>query len=116
MSSHLDKLPAIIELLEQEAPGSLMPYLRQRHMLGMKKYGQPLKPFGGNDPIVYAFEEFLDGIFYTRQALAERNRFVTWLFYKLLVLLTTAYYHQHKSRLDIWCASKLDKYYQHDVE
>lgn len=45
---------------------------RRRH--GIEKYGVPVQPFNGRDPLVDAYQEALDLCVYLRQAIEERNR------------------------------------------
>jgi hypothetical protein len=47
--------------------------LMNRMQLGKSRYGQPLKPHNGRDPLRDAYEELLDGAAYLRQAMFERD-------------------------------------------
>lgn len=40
---------------------------------GRRKYGTPLQPFNGRDPLVDAYQEVLDLAVYLRQAIWERE-------------------------------------------
>jgi len=51
----------------------VMTDLANRMELGRKRYGQPLKPHNGRDPLRDAYEELLDGAAYLRQAMFERD-------------------------------------------
>lgn len=51
----------------------VMADLGNRMQLGIKRYGQPLKPHNGRDPLRDAYEELLDGAAYLRQAMFERD-------------------------------------------
>lgn len=55
------------------APGLCLPEwliadMRERHELGVKRYGTPLRVWNGRDPVVDAYQEALDLIVYTQQA------------------------------------------------
>ena len=45
---------------------------RRRH--GIEKYGMPVQPFNGRDPLLDAYQEALDLCVYLRQAIEERAR------------------------------------------
>ena len=45
--------------------------MKQRHEFGLKKYGTPLQPFNGRDPLVDAYQEMLDACVYLRQWMQE---------------------------------------------
>lgn len=45
--------------------------LDARLVLGIRRYGQPLQPFNGRDPLRDAYEEALDLCVYLRTALYE---------------------------------------------
>lgn len=40
---------------------------------GRRKYGVPLQPFNGRDPLIDAYQEALDLCVYLRQAIYERD-------------------------------------------
>lgn len=44
-----------------------------RMQLGKNRYGQPLKPHNGRDPLLDHYEELLDACAYARQMLFERD-------------------------------------------
>ena len=46
---------------------------RERDEHGMKKYGVPLRPFDGNNPLVEAYQEILDAAIYMRQDMMEQR-------------------------------------------
>ena len=47
--------------------------MKQRHEFGLKKYGTPLQPFNGRDPLVDAYQEMLDACVYLRQWMQENK-------------------------------------------
>lgn len=47
--------------------------MRERDQFGRAKYGTPLQPFNGRDPLVDAYQEVLDLAVYLRQAIEERK-------------------------------------------
>lgn len=47
--------------------------MEARRLHGIEKYGQPLQPFNGRDPLIDAYQEALDLCVYLRQAIEERN-------------------------------------------
>ncbi len=49
-------------------PDWLRADMRERHELGVKKYGTGLRVWNGRDPVVDAFQEALDLVVYARQA------------------------------------------------
>ncbi len=40
---------------------------------GRRKYGVPLQPHNGRDPLVDLYQELLDAVVYARQAIYERD-------------------------------------------
>ena len=46
--------------------------MEQRRLMGIERYGKPVQPFNGRDPLVDAYQEALDLVVYLRQAIAER--------------------------------------------
>lgn len=50
-------------------PDWLRADMRERHELGVKKYGTPLRVWNGRDPVVDAYQEALDLVVYATQAL-----------------------------------------------
>lgn len=48
--------------------------LADRARVGLKKYGEPLRPNNGRDALLDAYHEALDLAMYLRQALEERDR------------------------------------------
>lgn len=47
--------------------------MEERRLLGIDKYGTPLQPFNGRDPLIDAYQECLDLCVYLRQAIEERK-------------------------------------------
>ena len=47
--------------------------MEQRDRIGRERYGTPLQPHNGRDPLVDAYQEALDLAVYLRQAIAERD-------------------------------------------
>lgn len=47
--------------------------LKARYEEGVRRYGVPLQPFNGRDPLQDAYEEAMDLAFYLRQAIYERD-------------------------------------------
>ena len=47
--------------------------IRERHNVGMERYGQPLTPGQGRDMLREAYEEALDMVFYLRCLIEERD-------------------------------------------
>lgn len=54
--------------------GLVVKDLADRAALGLRKYGQPLRPNNGRDALLDAYHEALDLAMYLRQALEERGR------------------------------------------
>ena len=52
----------------------VMKDMEDRRLHGIEKYGVPVQPFNGRDPLIDAFQEALDLVCYLRQAIEERNR------------------------------------------
>jgi hypothetical protein len=48
--------------------------MRARDKSGKAKYGVPLQPFNGRNPLVDAYQEALDLVVYLRQAIIEWDR------------------------------------------
>ena len=47
--------------------------LEERYQEGVRRYGVPLQPFNGRDPLKDAYEEAMDLALYLRQAIYERD-------------------------------------------
>lgn len=47
--------------------------MKARDDFGRKKYGTPLQPFNGRDPLVDLYQELLDACVYVRQEIEERR-------------------------------------------
>ncbi len=47
--------------------------MRARNEMGKRKYGTPLQPFNGRDPLIDAYQEALDLVVYLRQLIYERD-------------------------------------------
>lgn len=48
--------------------------MEERRKHGIEKYGVPVQPFNGRDPLIDAYQEALDLCVYLRQAIEERKR------------------------------------------
>lgn len=48
--------------------------MEKRRKHGIEKYGVPVQPFNGRDPLVDAYQEALDLCVYLRQAIEERKK------------------------------------------
>lgn len=48
--------------------------MEARRLHGIKKYGVPVQPHNGRDPLVDAYQEALDLCVYLRQAIEERKK------------------------------------------
>jgi len=46
--------------------------MADRDAFGCRKYGTPLQPFNGRDPLRDLYQELLDAVAYTRQLLFEK--------------------------------------------
>jgi len=57
-----------------DVPTSLLHDMAERDKFGTQKYGTPLQPFNGRDPIIDAYQEALDLVVYTKQAVLESAR------------------------------------------
>lgn len=49
--------------------------MEERDRIGTARYGTPLQPFNGRDPLIDAYQEALDLVVYLRQAIYERDHF-----------------------------------------
>lgn len=47
--------------------------MEERRLHGIEKYGVPVQPHNGRDPLVDAYQEALDLCVYLRQAIEERK-------------------------------------------
>ena len=47
--------------------------MEARRLHGIEKYGVPVQPFNGRDPLIDAYQEALDLCVYLRQAIEERG-------------------------------------------
>lgn len=47
--------------------------MKDRNEFGIKKYGTPLQPFNGRDPLIDAYQEALDLVVYLRQIIEEQK-------------------------------------------
>jgi len=59
-----------IDLLPR-LPARLRPYAEARRLQGVERYGVPLQTGNGRDPRIDAFQESLDGLAYSEQAVQE---------------------------------------------
>lgn len=48
--------------------------MEARRLHGIEKYGVPVQPYNGRDPLVDAYQEALDLCVYLRQAIEQRNK------------------------------------------
>ena len=48
--------------------------MEARRQHGIEKYGQPVQPYNGRDPLIDLYQELLDACVYIRQAIEERNK------------------------------------------
>lgn len=75
------RYPAIFDLIKTDVDTLLPPeeaapviaILEDRNQYGQKKYGVPLRPFDGNDPLREAYQEYVDFVVYLRQAIYEMD-------------------------------------------
>ena len=77
------KIPVIPEdhLSEQQPPKPssgdmwllVLKDMEEMRLQGIEKYGTPVQPFNGRDPLVDAYQEALDMCVYLRQAIEERK-------------------------------------------
>jgi len=58
-------LPAINKLVIAD--------LEERMEMGIEKYGCPLQPNNGRDPLIDAYQEAMDLVLYLRQAIFEKH-------------------------------------------
>ena len=47
--------------------------MEERRLHGIEKYGMPVQPFNGRNPLIDAYQEALDLCVYLRQAIEERK-------------------------------------------
>ena len=52
----------------------VMEDMEERRQHGIQKYGVPVQPFNGRDPLIDAYQECLDLCVYLRQAIEERKK------------------------------------------
>ena len=57
-------LPAITNLVTKD--------LAERMVMGVEKYGKPLQPENGRDPLIDAYQEVMDLALYLRQMIYEK--------------------------------------------
>lgn len=55
----------------QDVSAAARDLMTARHVQGVEKYGVPLQPHNGRDPLVDLVQELLDGIAYAMQAVLE---------------------------------------------
>ena len=48
--------------------------MEERRKRGIEKYGTPVQPHNGRDPLIDAYQEALDLCVYLRQAIEERSK------------------------------------------
>jgi hypothetical protein len=67
-----DLVVADLSLRVQDlAHDALVKDILDRKAVGIERYGVPLQPFNGRDPLVDAYQECIDGAKYLRQLLFE---------------------------------------------
>ncbi len=66
----------VLQSLRQrpDVPSTLLRDMQQRDDFGRQKYGTPLQPFNGRNPIIDAYQEALDLVVYTKQAVIEATK------------------------------------------
>lgn len=47
--------------------------MEERRLHGIEKYGVPVQPFNGRDPLVDLYQELLDACVYLRQEIEQRR-------------------------------------------
>ena len=63
------------------------------HQMGIAKYGTPLQPHNGRDPLVDAYQELLDGCVYAKQYCLENpTSYAGRTLYADTLKLATAYW------------------------
>lgn len=63
----------VLELLDPQETAPVLAVLEDRNQFGLRKYGVPLRPFDGNDPLREAYQEYVDFVVYLRQAIFEAD-------------------------------------------
>lgn len=71
------KLHPVTTVIGSDITDRVITDLQNRRQFGVEKYGQPLMPFNGRDPIQDWYEEMLDGILYAKQFLTENREIPT---------------------------------------
>jgi len=83
--------PLVIADVQKYRAGftQLIEDMRSRDRFGREKYGVPLQPFNGRNPIRDAYQEALDLCVYMKQAMVEdpQNQFLFFQYYQTLDLL-----------------------------
>lgn len=59
-----NNLPAVTDLVVAD--------LKERMEMGIEKYGMPLQPENGRDPLIDAYQEIMDLALYMRQMIYEK--------------------------------------------
>lgn len=47
--------------------------MKERRLHGIEKYGVPVQPFNGRDPLIDLYQELLDACVYIRQEIEQRR-------------------------------------------
>lgn len=68
-SPHSNSGPSVWDLVMQD--------MRDRDVMGRRKYGVPVQPHNGRDALIDAYQEALDLVVYLRQAIEERKSLET---------------------------------------
>lgn len=79
--STMNEFPSVFNLIqgdllrrEQTIPVFLVREdMESRHQYGLKKYGEEMQPFDGNDMLREAYQEAIDMVVYWRQLILERD-------------------------------------------
>lgn len=59
-----NNLPPIVDLVVDD--------FRERKTKGIERYGKPLQPMNGRDPLIDLYQELLDSVVYCRQLIYEK--------------------------------------------
>lgn len=85
MSDGIDREVVVRRLIDEQAPPTpesadkpavwdlVVADMQERDKVGRQRYGTPLQPNNGRDPLVDLYQELLDAVVYCRQAIYERD-------------------------------------------
>lgn len=81
MKSEFDKMFEIVNQPQPAPSGNELPAVwdlvmsdfKERDETGMRKYGTRLQPHNGRDILIDIYQELMDAVVYTRQAIFERD-------------------------------------------